>query len=1280
VGFFWALWRIIRARPDWTSHLLLVVWTGLYFIFMSTRWVKSIRYFLPIYPFLFLLAGWALIEVLNRAGQNRLKRILAGVLIVLVVVPSFLWANSFLDIFRNPVTRVEASAWMFENIPSGATLLYESDGEEHQKQLALRRYEFYAGGPPLRLEFSVPEDALLTGVRFNYLSDAEGDQQSDVGESLRVTLVNLTDGVALGEASQSFDLGRERQAVTFTFPEIQLAGEERYLVLAEGGAGGSFVASTSRLANEHWDDSLPVRYEGQDPYSMYFDGLSEGLIPITHPDSENKRESFYRWLEESDYIVLSSQRALWSVPRLPLTYPLTTRYYEALFSGELGFEPLIQFHADLHVGPLYVSDVGGEVNWGSPPEIGWPPAGKLAVEEAFSVYDHPPVWIFAKSDAYDPEVVRQVLGSVDLDQVVFTTPGQATKAPNGLLLDRETELQQRGEGSFNALFDLDGLLANNPWLSAIVWWLAVIIIGWLFFPISFVVFRGLSDRGYPFARILGILLISYFGWILASLQILPNTRSTLLLGLILLFIANLGIAKKKRRELYTYIKENYVLIGITELVALTLFILLIVIRLGNPDAWDVIWGGEKPMDLSYFNAVLKSSYFPPYDPWFSGGAINYYYYGFVFVGVLTKLLGILPTISYNLILPMLFSFTGMGVFSLAYNLTARRRMRQEETGAGLEWRSFRTSLSRLKGKAVAAGLSAALLCVVLGNLAEVPVLLYTWQKASDSEVDTGFGPLDTFVRTVDGGIDIAFTDRAAPIYPGDWFWLASRAINAEPGEVQPITEFPFFTFLYGDLHAHMIALPLTLLALAWAISMALQTELRAKQSFWETGATWIVGGLAIGVLRPTNTWDFPTYLLIGVLAVTYVAYRKFDQLNLRMIGHVLVYSTAIVALSVIPFLPFAENYGVAYSSVSLWPGSFTHLSRYLVIYGLFLFFILSYLAIEFRSWSKKWSRESLEKWQPYAWPVIIILALIPLLSAFLMAKGYMVVPLALPVAVFAGILALRPAISTSRRIMLVLISGAFTLTLMVEFIVLDGDIGRMNTVFKFYLQVWLMLSIVSGASIVAAWEALKGRPRVRRIWSFALALLLFAAALYPVLATKAKWDVRMNPDAPKTLDSMAFMEVTTYNDVGFDGSGKTVDLSYDYDAIRWMQQNIEGTPVIAEAHGSNPYRQASSRVSMYTGLPSIVGWDWHQRQQRAVMPASLVSSRINDVNNLYNTTDVAQALQILEKYDVKYVYAGQLEWIYYHPQGLVKFDDMVDQGLLDEVYRNGGASIYEVIG
>jgi uncharacterized membrane protein len=181
-----------------------------------------------------------------------------------------------------------------------------------------------------------------------------------------------------------------------------------------------------------------------------------------------------------------------------------------------------------------------------------------------------------------------------------------------------------------------------------------------------------------------------------------------------------------------------------------------------------------------------------------------------------------------------------------------------------------------------------------------------------------------------------------------------------------------------------------------------------------------------------------------------------------------------------------------------------------------------------------------------------------------------------------------------------------------------------------------------------------------------------------VLATKAKWDIRMSDEAPITLDGMAFMQTTSYNDTAFDGSSQTISLNYDYEAIQWMQRNIEGSPVIAEAHSYNPYRAIANRVSMYTGLPSIVGWDWHQRQQRAVLPPTIVSERIQDVNQLYNTIDVDEARSILDKYGVSYIYVGPLEWTYYHPQGLIKFDRMVESGLLQEVYRNGGVSIYKV--
>jgi uncharacterized membrane protein len=162
------------------------------------------------------------------------------------------------------------------------------------------------------------------------------------------------------------------------------------------------------------------------------------------------------------------------------------------------------------------------------------------------------------------------------------------------------------------------------------------------------------------------------------------------------------------------------------------------------------------------------------------------------------------------------------------------------------------------------------------------------------------------------------------------------------------------------------------------------------------------------------------------------------------------------------------------------------------------------------------------------------------------------------------------------------------------------------------------------------------------------------------------------------------MQTTEYQDTSYLGTSQTVPLHYDYEAILWMRQNIPGSPVIAEGYshphsGFSTYRTITSRVAMYTGLPAIIGWDWHQRQQRTVVPGSLVSTRVNDVNTLYSITNTAEALTILDKYDVRYIYVGQLEWVYYNPQGLLKFDNMVEQGYLNEVYRNGGVSIYEVL-
>jgi hypothetical protein len=925
-GLIWAAARLARFKPDWMNHAIPVLWSSFYFLFMATRWVKSIRYFLPIYPTLLLLGAWALVAIWQRArasesASRSLKQVGALGLIALVVVPTILWANAFIEIYQKPVTRVAASNWIFENVPSGATLLYEVNGQSQELQLPLKGFTFTPGGFPLSLEFMLPEEGAVTArpsafaVRFNYLTSA--DEQTS--QTLRIYLNNET------ATEAELNLTAVEQAITIQLPPQTLEPGKRYLLVAELGPGGGITADTSRLVNEHWDDLLPVNTNGRIGYAQYYTEVTGGQRPVTFPDNNpEKRTELIQWLDEDDYVMLSSQRAVWSLPRLPLTYPMMIEYYESLFNGDLGFELVHQEHADFHIGPLYISDTGAKLSWGEPPQIGWPPPGDLAAEEAFSVYDHPPVWIFKKTDAYSHENTVQLMGAVDVSKVIVMNPAEATQSPNGLMLP-ENELEtQRENGTFSEIFSVDGVLSKSPTLAAVVWWLTTILFGLLAFPIMFVVLRGLPDKGYALARIFSLLFISYFGWLLASLDILNNTRGTLLLGLGLMTLISAIIFIRRRSEIMAFVRANLGYIVVVEVVGIALYLIAIIIRLGNPDVWDIIYGGEKPMDLSYFTAVLKSATFPPYDPWYAGGYINYYYYGFVYVGAITKLLGIVPTLAYNLILPMLFSFTGLGAFSVAYNLVAYKK----ETG---DWRlatervtppSLQSLVPSLHRKAVAAGLVAATLCVLLGNLAQVGVITNAWYRAGDANLEN-LPVIGTAVRVIDGGISLIGEARA-PMPTGDWFWTATRAININPGETAPITEFPYFTFLYGDLHAHMISLPLQLLALGWAVALALQRggkrEERGENAEKrpspftlhpsEVALQWLIGGIAIGALRATNTWDWPTYLVIGALAIFMYAYRKHGRLSPPMLMQWLLQTAVLATLSTVTFWPFIANYGV----------------------------------------------------------------------------------------------------------------------------------------------------------------------------------------------------------------------------------------------------------------------------------------------------------------------------------------------------------------------------------
>jgi uncharacterized membrane protein len=253
---------------------------------------------------------------------------------------------------------------------------------------------------------------------------------------------------------------------------------------------------------------------------------------------------------------------------------------------------------------------------------------------------------------------------------------------------------------------------------------------------------------------------------------------------------------------------------------------------------------------------------------------------------------------------------------------------------------------------------------------------------------------------------------------------------------------------------------------------------------------------------------------------------------------------------------------------------------------------------------------------------------------------------------------------------------ALALTLAVEIVVLKGDISRMNTTFKFYLQVWILLGI--SAAVALGWLAdrlQQWRGWGAWLWKGFMGMLVAASFFYVLTATPNKMSDRWTQTQSPSLNGNDYMLVAEYDIPPF-------KLKWDYEAIQWLQDNVQGTPVVAEA-GSGllnvPLYQWGSRISINTGLPTIIGWDWHQTQQRSIMPSRVIMQRLQDVSTLYQTTERDVALDVLNRYDVKYVVVGALERQHYSPEGLPKWDQMVSEGLLKVAYQNEGTTIYEVI-
>jgi YYY domain-containing protein len=1440
----WVLAIVQVVRRQWRRHLIPVVWTGAYFVWQASSFNPSMRYFLPIYPTLALLAAWALWEAWDWArnlhGRGRVfARGAVGLVGAVVVVGTAIWAFAFVSIYTRQVTRVAASEWIFSHLPGAVNVVVETDdgsllevvpvaqdfivasgacrvvefhnnqtgsvsslaipysrdlapelgprllqaevlrdasstepiavasgtvggdGGERALQLTFELPAELEGGRNYALRFLVDNGAYkLGGPAILTVSTPSGDQTASAAlegqkaylpssETREYSFVARLDGSALAlslpygqalsyaEAPLTLNVTLlERQAdslvpvasgnvpvdgpssgegalqVTLS-PAGQMRAGETYVVRMVLEGEGALMMRGSVIASEStWDDGLPLRLAGGMDIGGRYTGVNQEMYwPDDQDDNWNgvsdKLERIVETLSQADILAISSNRQYGTVPRVSQRYPVSEAYYRALLGcdeprtvsdcmaraqpgevhGELGYDLIAVFQNDPRLGPLSFND--------------------QYAEEAFTVYDHPKVLIFARTKEFSAEALRARLAAIDLTSVVHLLPSDKPQQEVDLMLPAERLEEQRAGGTWSGIFNRKSLINRSEIVATAAWWLLVGLIGWASFPLTRLLLPGLPDGGYPLARIVGLVLTAWGSWMLSSLRV-PFTRGLILAVLLAVALASAVAAWLGRRDLGTFLRERRREIAWVEVLALALFLLDLAIRIGNPDLWHPAKGGEKPMDLSYLTAVLKSTSFPPYDPWLAGGMINYYYYGFVLLAVPIKLLGVIPTTAYNLAIPTIFSMLGLAGYSLAHNLVAHSVGRRPEGR---------------KPNPRVAGIAAALALVLLGNLGTVQ-MYYEGLKRLGTPAGEGSGTLLVGAWHAVQGAGRYLTLQDNMPYPVDqWYWNPSRAIPAGEGEAGPITEFPFFTFLYADLHAHMISRLLTTLGLAWMVSWLLWADERRRRPPAQVAGNLFLGALALGALYPTNLGDYPTYWGLGALAAAAGGWVYARRLSLRALLEGVAAPIGLMALSYGLYYPFHAWYAAGYGSVELWHGSHTPLSAYLVVHGLFLFVLASWLAWETREWMAHTPLSALANLRPHFGILVTLVLLVIGGTATMASAGLAIAPLAVPLLVWVGILFLRRGQSIERRVVLTLAAAAIALTLLVEIVVAVGDISRMNTVFKFYLQVWEILSIVCGAALawlvadLAAWA-----PGWRRVWLAGLALLVCGAALYPLVAAPAKVRDRWATEAPHTLNGMSYMPYPTYSDLG-----REVSLQEDYRAILWLQDHVQGSPVIVEAN--TPEYRWGSRFTIYTGLPGVLGWNWHQRQQRAVGGDQVVIERALAINDFYLTRSIDEAMDFLDRYDVTYVIVGQLERVYFetirpclpsadglqvmcdlagwpmgmpNPEvpasdctlidpgasnsalacpthGLEKFPIMEQQGLLTAVFEDGGTTIYEVV-
>ena len=944
----------------------------------------------------------------------------------------------------------------------------------------------------------------------------------------------------------------------------------------------------STLLTELWEFSSIVPINGHHPtqYRML-------QLDLYGPDTDAKIQRMTEQLSETDVIILATRRLYGSILRVPERYPLTSNYYKLLFDGTLGFRSVAPF-------TKYPSLI--EIRFNDD-----------FADESFSVYDHPKTLLFQKvndipaQDLYtliisappvenSDSLLKRFLAfpALERENVPFIQPSLQEK--------KRSVVDQSSVAEKGAVFQ---------WQAIFLWLITVELLALIVFPFTSLTFRNLPDKGYAVAKVVGILLPSYFIWLCVSMGFFSYSQQNILFTTCIILFLALYVFLKDRQFFANIFRTGWKTFLVYEGVFLSAFAAFILFRAYNP---DIFWS-ESSMDFSFLTVLNRTDTLPPPDPWISGFPLNYYYFGHYLVATLTKLTGIPPQFTYNLAFALFPALVILELFSLLYNLTKRYLI----------------------------GIVSVLFSSVIGNL-------------------DGF---------------LLFLDMLRKKELGYRFFRPAH-------EVIPYTvhEFPSWTFIFVDLHAHLLNMPFLIATFLIGLNLLfVRRTVRSEEHFESFSPIRLIPTLLylllVGTLGVISSWDYPTGVIFLVLIACITAYKNHYRSGQRWKSALrpLAYIAAIIIPgSLVLYAPFYSSFSRSGMGIGLVGKLTTELSDFLTIFGFFFFLIFSYLLLQARQ----------IRFFGHPWRALLILLIggfaIYTFAFYRFQLNYATLLFVFFTLLFSTYIFFKTDNLRSTNVNVphlyiwlcllyaCMISAGCEIIFVRDFLQ-DGEYKRMNTIFKFYIPAWFLFSFVATYSFAQILRLFKHHISGTKIgvftfwkilWSFCFGLLLLFSLTFPVMGVYARrhqQDVYGRTYLPPTLDGLAYIKTQNPD---------------EYHAIGWLNTNISGTPVILEATGPD-YRYEYGRISANTGLPTVLGWQSHADQREHW---HRTYQRVQDVKEIYTNPNINRVMQLLRHYGVQYIYIGYTEGRDFSIEDLQKFQQYPEY--FEPVFQSGDTVIYQV--